>query len=115
MVETPRSTTVHHGSHLLERAANLSRRDMQHAFIAQTHTETIDALWTDRDLSFLLGVSIPTLRRWRQYGHGPRYIKIGSAVRFRTTDVASWMESIPSRISTSDVPSSTSSESESTA
>jgi hypothetical protein len=30
----------------------------------------------------LLGLTAPTLRRWRHEGRGPRYCKLGSSVRY---------------------------------
>lgn len=35
----------------------------------------------------------PTLERFRVTGGGPRYCKIGSAVRYRRADLDSWLES----------------------
>ena len=35
----------------------------------------------------LLDLRVKTLRRWRWAGKGPRFIKLGSAVRYRTADL----------------------------
>jgi hypothetical protein len=36
------------------------------------------------------------IRRWRLLGKGPRYIKVGAAVRYRLEDVNNWLETRPS-------------------
>jgi len=33
-----------------------------------------------------------TLRQWRYLGEGPRYLKIGVTVRYRTSDVEAWIK-----------------------
>ena len=35
----------------------------------------------------LLGLSVKTLRRWRWAGKGPRFVKLGSAVRYHPADL----------------------------
>ncbi len=35
----------------------------------------------------------PTLERFRISGDGPRYCKLGGAVRYRLTDLDTWLES----------------------
>jgi len=35
----------------------------------------------------------PTLERFRISGDGPRYCKLGGAVRYRKTDLDTWLES----------------------
>jgi hypothetical protein len=35
------------------------------------------------------------IRRWRLLGKGPRYIKVGAAVRYRLDDVNNWLETRP--------------------
>ncbi|WDF73938.1 helix-turn-helix transcriptional regulator [Novosphingobium sp. KACC 22771] len=38
-----------------------------------------------------VGLSKPTLERYRTMGGGPRYLKLGKAVRYRTEDLDIWM------------------------
>jgi len=40
-----------------------------------------------------LGVAVPTLADWRTKGIGPTYIKVGRCVRYRLTDLESWLTS----------------------
>lgn len=39
-----------------------------------------------------LGLSRNTLNRWRWDGRGPRYLKLGSAVRYRISDLDAFIE-----------------------
>lgn len=38
-------------------------------------------------------LSKPTLERLRLHGDGPRYAKLGGAVRYRKADLDAWLES----------------------
>ena len=40
-----------------------------------------------------LGLSKPTLERFRTLGGGPKYAKLGSSVRYRKADLDAWLES----------------------
>jgi excisionase family DNA binding protein len=42
---------------------------------------------TDVEVATRLGVSRFTLRAWRLKGHGPKFLKMGRAVRYRPDDV----------------------------
>ena len=42
---------------------------------------------TDVEVATRLGVSRFTVRSWRLKGQGPRFLKMGRAVRYRTEDV----------------------------
>ena len=52
-------------------------------------------LLTDRAVSTMLGISVATVRRWRLFGQGPRYIKIGASVRYKPDNVTAWLETCP--------------------
>ena len=52
-------------------------------------------LWTDRQLAFLLHMKVAALRRWRYLSFGPKFVKLGSAVRYRPEDVEEWLRSCP--------------------
>lgn len=41
----------------------------------------------------VLGYSPRTLDDWRFRGGGPRYLKIGRSIRYRTEDLIDWAES----------------------
>lgn len=44
-------------------------------------------------VSAFLGVSIPTLARWRQTRQGPPYVKVGHQVRYLREDLQAWLKS----------------------
>jgi hypothetical protein len=40
-------------------------------------------------------LSVASVRRWRLLRQGPKYIKIGAAVRYTPEDVAAWLRARP--------------------
>ena len=48
---------------------------------------------TTQQAARILGLSPFTLNKWRLYGHGLRFIKLGRAVRYRRADVMAYMAS----------------------
>jgi len=56
---------------------------------------------TTSEASALLGISGATLRKWRITGGGPRYHKLGRAVRYSPHDLADFLAKAM-RASTSD-------------
>ena len=42
---------------------------------------------TEREVSELLGLSVATLRAWRHSGQGPRFLRLGRAVRYLPADL----------------------------
>jgi predicted DNA-binding transcriptional regulator AlpA len=65
-----------------------------------TH-ENKEPLLNEHETAALLNVAVPTLRRWRWSGHGPRFIKIGRAVRYDIDELRAYIER-QTRCSTSD-------------
>lgn len=53
---------------------------------AQAVTTPTRAL-TEREVSTLLGLSVATLRAWRHRGQGPRFLRLGRAVRYLPADL----------------------------
>jgi excisionase family DNA binding protein len=51
----------------------------------------MSALLNEKEVAQLLKMSLPTLRRWRAAKTGPRFLKIGSSVRYRHADVEAWI------------------------
>ena len=47
----------------------------------------------EKDVSELTAIPRSTLRKYRFYGEGPAYIKIGKSVRYSLDDIHSFMES----------------------
>jgi predicted DNA-binding transcriptional regulator AlpA len=55
----------------------------------------IENLLNEHDVARITGLSVASVRRWRLLRQGPRYLKIGSAVRYRGEDISSWLSSRP--------------------
>jgi predicted DNA-binding transcriptional regulator AlpA len=55
----------------------------------------IASLLNEYDVARITGLSVASVRRWRLVRQGPRYLKIGSAVRYRADDITSWLRSRP--------------------
>jgi predicted DNA-binding transcriptional regulator AlpA len=56
---------------------------------------TLEALLNEHDVARITGLSVASVRRWRLHRQGPKYLKIGSAVRYTHEDVAAWLASRP--------------------
>lgn len=69
-------------------SSQLSERES----VAKTQLST---LLNEHDVARITGLSIASVRRWRLFRQGPKYLKIGAAVRYRTEDVSAWLESRP--------------------
>ena len=57
---------------------------------------TIDNLLNEYDVARITGLSVASVRRWRLLRQGPKYLKIGAAVRYKPDDITAWLESRPS-------------------
>ena len=55
----------------------------------------LESLLDEHEVARITGLSVATARRWRLLKEGPRYLKIGSAVRYRPEDISAWLESRP--------------------
>ena len=53
--------------------------------------ENIKRLFNEKDAAAILCVKVPTLRRWRWAGGGPRFLKIGGAVRYDLADLEAFI------------------------
>jgi predicted DNA-binding transcriptional regulator AlpA len=58
-------------------------------------------LITEREAAEQLALSVKTLRNWRFLGRGPPHLKVGRLVRYRLSDLKSWLKTCE-RASTSD-------------
>ncbi len=64
-------------------------------------SENQPRLLKEREAAGILSVEIATLRRWRWAGKGPRFLKIGGAVRYDPADLVAFIGEAR-RTSTSD-------------
>lgn len=53
----------------------------------------LSALLSSRAAADYLGIPTGTLANWRYQGRGPAYVRLGRHVRYRTEDIARWIES----------------------
>ena len=58
-------------------------------------------LLREQQVANLLNVQVATLRRWRWAGQGPRWVKLGAAVRYDPEDINAFVTA-GRRTSTSD-------------
>lgn len=58
-----------------------------------TLTPHVPEYISGKDVARIAGVTELTVRRWRDRGTGPRYIKLGRIYRYPTRGVLSWLES----------------------
>jgi hypothetical protein len=47
------------------------------------------------DLAALFDISLEQLRKWRQHGLGPRFIRIARRPYYRADDIRDWIASLP--------------------
>ncbi len=52
-------------------------------------------MMNDHEVAAFLKMSVASVRRWRLFRTGPKFVKIGSAVRYRRQDVETWVDSCP--------------------
>jgi predicted DNA-binding transcriptional regulator AlpA len=55
----------------------------------------VEALLNEHDVARITGLSVASVRRWRLLRQGPKYLKIGSSVRYRPADISAWLASRP--------------------
>jgi predicted DNA-binding transcriptional regulator AlpA len=55
----------------------------------------LEALLNEHDVARITGLSVASVRRWRLLRQGPKYLKIGSAVRYKPEDISAWLASRP--------------------
>jgi len=60
-----------------------------------TANNTIETLLNEHDVARIAGLSVASVRRWRLLRQGPKYLKLGSAVRYKAEDVSAWLASRP--------------------
>jgi predicted DNA-binding transcriptional regulator AlpA len=54
-------------------------------------TTPAPAVMTERDAAEYLQMKPGTLRNWRSEGRGPKFIRLGAAVRYRPVELDEWI------------------------
>jgi predicted DNA-binding transcriptional regulator AlpA len=62
----------------------------------------IEPLLSDKDVERITGRARSTLQKDRLVGRGIRFVRIGRLVRYRQSDVAAFLDALPTRRSTSE-------------
>lgn len=52
-------------------------------------------IMNEHQVAEYLNMSVASVRRWRFLRKGPKFVKIGSAVRYKHGDVETWLNSCP--------------------
>jgi len=56
---------------------------------------SLQTLLNEHDVARITGLSVASVRRWRLLRQGPKYLKIGAAVRYKPEDISAWLASRP--------------------
>lgn len=51
----------------------------------------MDRFLTTKEAAELLGIRPNTLEHWRSKGKGPTFERVGSAIRYRLSDIELWL------------------------
>ena len=76
---------------MTEATEQLSPADALRAAVATIPMHP-SALRTEVQAGEVLNISIRTLQAWRVRGGGPRFVRLGSAVRYRNDDLAAFID-----------------------
>jgi predicted DNA-binding transcriptional regulator AlpA len=52
-------------------------------------------LLNEHDVARVTALSVASVRRWRLFRQGPKYLKIGAAVRYKPQDLDAWLTTRP--------------------
>jgi predicted DNA-binding transcriptional regulator AlpA len=55
----------------------------------------VSEMMTEHQVAEFLNMSVASVRRWRLFRTGPKFVKIGSAVRYKRHDIEMWLDSCP--------------------
>lgn len=58
-----------------------------------TEKSTLDVRYSNREAADYLGLKAATLNKWRVFGQGPPFIKVGHLVRYRKADLDAFLQS----------------------
>ena len=52
----------------------------------------METLVDERGAAAIIGCSVALMRKWRRFGNGPRYCKLGRLVRYEQADIHAFLE-----------------------
>ena len=59
-------------------------------------SNAVTELLNEHDGARITGLAVSSVRRWRLLRQGPKFLKLGAAVRYKPEDITAWLESRPS-------------------
>lgn len=71
------------------------REILKHSIAGKTESAESPPLLTEQQVAQALAPSVATLRKWRTYGRGPRYLKVGAQARCRADALTAWLNTPP--------------------
>lgn len=80
-------------ANLMQTQINSTQQTNQLAATPFQTTTTVPVMINQQQLAEMLGKSIKWAERARHEGNGPKFIKAGRSVLYRTSDVLEWLES----------------------
>jgi predicted site-specific integrase-resolvase len=60
----------------------------------QTEKNPLSDYLTREEAAEALQIHPFTLKRWRMRGYGPQGVKVGGRLRYRMSDIQSWLDSL---------------------
>jgi predicted DNA-binding transcriptional regulator AlpA len=75
----------------------VSKTGTLHSDTGQRATTVLDGkrLLDETEFDLAYGVPVKTLRGMRLRGSGPVFLKLGSSVRYRVSDIEAWLDRLP--------------------
>ncbi|HTX36449.1 MAG TPA: helix-turn-helix domain-containing protein [Bryobacteraceae bacterium] len=61
----------------------------------ETASNAIESLLNEFDVARITGLSVASVRRWRLLRQGPKYLKIGAAVRYTPEAIREFVATRP--------------------
>ncbi len=55
----------------------------------------LPVLLNEHEVAGILNMSVASVRRWRLLGRGPRFLKIGASVRYRSEELSEFLATRP--------------------
>lgn len=62
-----------------------------------TVANALETLLNEHDVARLTGLSVSSIRRFRNLCTGPAFYKIGASVRYKPADITTWLKACESR------------------
>ena len=81
--------------HLVPQSSAVNQLGHDNTSIKRPSPTSQPEMLDDLQVAKYLRMSVASVRRWRVLRQGPKFFKIGSAVRYRKADLDAWLDSLP--------------------